>query len=158
MISLIVATSENNVIGNKGQLPWHLPRDFKHFKETTLGHPVVMGRKTYESIGKPLPDRENIVLTRRHINIDGIKIMSDKEDVLSYYENKDIFIIGGGEIYRLFLPHADKIYLTRVHTDIEGDALFPILDNSWNLTASEEFKKDEKNQFDMTFEEYGKRK
>lgn len=158
MISLIAAISENNIIGNNGTLPWHLPRDFKHFKETTLGHPVVMGRKTYESIGRPLPGRENIVLTRQEISIEGVKTCKNPEEVIESYKDQEIFIIGGGEIYTLFLPHADKIYLTRVHTEAEGDALFPTLDNTWQLMSSEKYEKDKKNKFDMTSEMYERRK
>lgn len=154
MISLIAAVSENNVIGNKGKIPWHLPRDFKHFKETTMGHPIVMGRKTHESIGKPLPGRENIILTRQEDYVKkGCLTVTTIDDILKRKE--DIFVIGGSAIYKQFLPHAKKVFLTRVHTIAEGDSFFPTLsEKKWILTNSEYVSKDKKNEFDMTFEIY----
>ncbi len=159
MISIIAAVSENNVIGNKGGIPWHLPRDFKYFKEITMGHPIVMGRKTFESIGKPLPKRENIILTRQNILIDGCTIVHDIEEIKDIAKNQEVFIIGGAEIYKKFLPLADKIYLTLVHTKVEGDTLFPEhSSNDWKCVFSEEHLKDTKNNFDITYYIYERQK
>ena len=156
MISIIVAVSENNVIGHKGQIPWHLPRDFKFFKDTTMGHPMVMGRKTFESIGKPLPGRESIVLTRdQNTKYNGCTVIHSVDEILN--RNEEIFIIGGSEVYNQFMPLADKIYLTRVHTIVDGDTLFPKINEEWKLVDSESFPKDERNEFDLTFETYERR-
>lgn len=154
MISLIAAVSENNVIGNKGKIPWHLPRDFKHFKETTMGHPIVMGRKTFESIGKPLPGRQNIILTRqKDFSVEGCSVIHSTSELPQI--DDEIFIIGGAEIYSQFLSQADKIYLTKVHTEVTGDTLFPSLTaEQWQLVTSERHPKDEKNNFDITLETY----
>ena len=159
MISIIAAVSENNVIGHKGGIPWRIPRDFKHFKDTTTGHPIVMGRKTFESIGRPLPDRENIILTKQDIHPQGYSVIHSIEPVLERAKNEEIFIIGGREIYNLFLPYTDKIYLTRVHATVAGDVMFPEKKYSkGQQTASEKFEKDEKNEFAMTFETYDRKK
>ena len=159
MISIIVAVSENNIIGSGSQIPWHLPRDFQYFKDTTLGHPIVMGRNTHLSIGKALPGRENIVLTLEDETFEGCTTARSIDEVLERAKAEEIFIAGGGQVYRQFLPHADKVYLTRVHTKSEGDITFPDLETTkWELTESKDFQKDEKNNFDMTFEVYEKRK
>lgn len=129
-ISLIAAVANNNVIGNEGALPWHLPEDLKRFKRLTLGKPVVMGRLTHESIGRPLPGRQNIVLTRQpHYVAGGCEVVRSVEAALDAAEGADeVMIIGGGEIYALFLPLAGRIYLTRVDTSVAGDAYFPELE------------------------------
>jgi dihydrofolate reductase len=141
-LSLIVAAANNNVIGRNNELPWHLPQDLKYFKSVTLGKPVIMGRKTFESIGKPLPGRTNIVITRQsdwqHA---GVLVASNVDDALALAENfrnelgqtaDEVMVIGGAEIYRCALPLADKIYLTRIDEDIKGDAWFPSLsDTEW---------------------------
>lgn len=132
MITLIAACSKNRVIGKDNQLIWNVPGDLKRFKELTTGHPVLMGRKTFESIGRPLPNRTNIILTKDHtFKKDGCLIYNDWREVLPLYENQNIFVIGGGEIYKQLLPKADKIELTLIDKDFEGDAFFPELGEDW---------------------------
>jgi len=154
-ITLIVAAAENNAIGKDNQMPWHLPNDFKYFKRSTLGHSVIMGRKTFESIGRPLPDRRNIILTRdqNYINPD-IDVANSIDEVLTYCrDEREIFIIGGANIYKQTLALAHRVLLTRVHTVVDGDAFFPELPpTEWELTGSEHHQKDEKHAFDYTFE------
>lgn len=140
MISIIAAVSENGVIGKDGELPWHIPEDLKHFKNLTSGNVVIMGRKTYESIGKPLPNRLNIVITRdtsKHIN-GCITVNSIEEAIRKASSDKEIFIIGGGEIYKKSLKFANKIYLTKIHQHIEGDTFFPTLSNYWKEVERED--------------------
>lgn len=129
-ISLIAAMSENRVIGLKGQLPWHIPEDLKFFKETTAGKPVVMGRKTFDSLGKPLPKRRNIVVTRdENWSRDGCERVSSLDEAYRLLKGeKEIFVIGGGEIYKAALSGADRIYLTVIHQTFDGDAYFPEFD------------------------------
>src|SRR3989338_76457 len=128
MISIIAAIARNGVIGNKGQLPWHLSEDLKHFKATTMGHPILMGRKTFESIGKALPGRENIVLTTdRNFKVAGVTILHNWKEVLAR-RDEELFVIGGSKIYTLALPHANKLYLTQIDQDFEGDTYFPTID------------------------------
>lgn len=124
---MIVACSRNRVIGKNLQLPWRLPDDLKRFKELTLGHPVIMGRKTFESIGKPLPGRKNIVITRqKSFGPDGVKTVSSLDEALEVISGvSEAFIIGGGEIYQMALSRADRIYLTWVDAEVDGDAYFP---------------------------------
>lgn len=158
-ISIIAAVSKNNVIGKAKKLPWHLPADLKHFKEITSGHTVIMGRKTFESIGRPLPNRRNIVVTRNtNLKADGIEVVHSIEQANELTKNEDeIFIIGGAEIYNQSLPSAEKIYLTRVNIDVEGDAYFPELGNEWLEISKVENKADEENKYDFTFYEYKNR-
>jgi dihydrofolate reductase len=156
-ITLIVAAAENNAIGKDNQMLWHLPNDFKYFKKNTLEHSVVMGRKTFVSIGKPLPERRNIILTRdMNYSHEEVDVANSVQEVLNYCrDEREIFIIGGAEIYKQTLPLADKILLTRVHTTIDGDAYFPaLLDHEWKLVSAEKHEKDEKHAFDYTFEVY----
>ena len=156
-ITLIVAAAENNAIGKDNQMLWHLPNDFKYFKKNTLEHSVVMGRKTFVSIGKPLPERRNIILTRdMNYSHEEVDVANSVQEVLNYCrDEREIFIIGGAEIYKQTLPLADKILLTRVHTTIDGDAYFPeLLDHEWKLISAEKHEKDEKHAFDYTFEVY----
>lgn len=156
-ITLIVAAAENNAIGKDNKMLWHLPNDFKYFKKNTLEHSVVMGRKTFESIGKPLPERRNIILTRdMNYTHEEVDVANSVQEVLNYCrDEREIFIIGGAEIYKQTLPLADKVLLTRVHTTIDGDAYFPeLLDHEWNLVSIEKHEKDEKHAFDYTFEVY----
>jgi len=132
-ISLIVALSENHVIGTGNRLPWSLPEDLKRFKRVTMGHPVIMGRKTYESIGRLLPGRENIIITRnKNFSVEGAIVSSSLEEAYEKAStspgSEEVFVIGGGEIFSLALPHADKLYLTWVHKKIPGDAHFPEID------------------------------
>ena len=125
MIKAIVAMAENRVIGNAGAIPWHLPDDFKFFKATTMGHAILMGRKTYESIGKPLPGRENIVLSRTMPETAGVTILRSLDELKEPTDGRDLFVIGGEEIYRLLLPRVQELYVTMVPRTIEGDTRFP---------------------------------
>jgi dihydrofolate reductase len=158
-ISLIVATSTNNAIGKNNQLLWHLPNDLKFFKNTTWGMPVIMGRKTFESVNKPLPGRINIVITRQEDwKVDNVIVAKDLDDaILKAKETncKEVYIIGGGEIYEQSFKKANKIYLTRVHTTIDADTFFPAMDdNEWELLTSEDFPADEKHQFSYSFQKW----
>ena len=156
MLSIIVAASENNVIGREGALPWRLSEDLRRFKAITMGKPIVMGRKTWESIGRPLPGRQNIVITRQSdFAAEGCTVVSSIDQAIAAAGAADeIMIIGGSEIYALFLPRAQRVYLTRVHTVIEGDASFPRLDDAWVLTGDEAHAADEQNEFDVSFRTY----
>lgn len=139
MLNMIVAVSKNNQIGIKNQLPWHIPEDLKYFRLTTSGHTVLMGRKTFESIGQPLPKRKNIVLTRDpHFTAEGVTVVHTLEEALEIckQETGDVFIIGGGEIYTLFLPYADHLYITLVDKMIEGDTDFPPYENDFKCISS----------------------
>lgn len=157
-ISLIVAASENNVIGKDNQLPWHLPNDMKFFKNTTWAMPVIMGRKTFESLGnKALPGRMNIVITRQKdwkaAGIVTVNSWSDAVFVAKETDCKEAFVIGGGELFKDTIDNAHKIYLTRVHTMIDGDVFFPAINTKqWKLTSKKECKADDKHAFDYTFE------
>jgi dihydrofolate reductase len=157
MISLVVAASENNAIGKNNQLLWHLPNDLKFFKNTTWGSVVIMGRKTFESVNKPLPGRINIVITKQpNWNAENVTTAASLEDALlkaTETNCKEIYIIGGGEIYKQSLSIADKVYLTRVHTQIDGDTFFPVLnENQWIMISDEKFEADEKHQFGYSFQ------
>ena len=142
MISVVVAASTNNVIGADGGLPWRLPEDLKRFKEITMGKPIVMGRATWESIGRPLPGRRNIVITRQaDYEADGCDVVASIEAALQLVADADeVMIIGGGKIYEQTLPMADRIYLTRVHATVEGDTFFPELDDGeWREVGRESY-------------------
>jgi dihydrofolate reductase len=141
MISIIVAVSSNNVIGAERALPWNLPEDLQRFKKITMGKPMIMGRETFESIGRPLPGRKNIVLSRQDdLEIEGCEVVNTIEKALAAAgDAEEVMIIGGGEIYRQFLPMADRIYLTRVQAEVEGDTRFPELDmTEWDVVAVDE--------------------
>ena len=141
-ISIIAAVSENGVIGSKNKLPWHLPADLKHFKDLTIGHHVIMGRKTYESVGKPLPNRTTIIITRQSDFLaDGCIIVNSLEAAIHAVRNdKEPFICGGAEIYKTALKIAGKMYLTKIHKDFEGDAFFPEIDlMQWEETGNQLF-------------------
>lgn len=135
MITIIAACSKNRVLGANNQLIWHIPEDLKRFKKLTHGNTVVMGRKTYESIGKALPGRLNIVLTKnKNFKANDCLIYNNVAEVLEIYEKNNLFVIGGGEIYRMFMPFADKIELTLIDKEFEGDTFFPEIDDVWKLT------------------------
>jgi dihydrofolate reductase len=156
MINIIVATSKNRVIGNNNSLIWKLPADLKRFKQITTGSTVVMGRKTYESIGKPLPNRRNIIITRdTNYLVDNCEIVNSLEEALMLCNN-DCFIIGGGEIYKQSIDIADKIYLTLVQEDFEGDTYFPEIGKEWTKVIREDFEPDEKNAHKYSFINYEK--
>ncbi len=153
MISIIVATSANGVLGRGGELPWHLSDDLKRFKQLTLGKSIVMGRKTFESIGRALPGRQNIVLTRQsEFVVDDCDIVSSVDAAIATAGDAgEVMVIGGSEIYELFLPLAERIYMTRVHMDIDGDARFPELDDEqWQETEREHHDADDSNEYEFT--------
>lgn len=157
IISFIVAASENNVIGKNNKLPWYLPTDMKYFKNVTWGMPVVMGRKSFEALGEALKGRTNIVVTRnKNWKANGIQAVQSIDQAITLAaqtDAKEIFIIGGGEIFRAALPSADRIYLTRVHENFDGDAFFPELnEEDWKLVSSRECSPDEKNSYALSFE------
>ena len=131
----IAAMATNRVIGNKGQIPWHLPEDFKWFKRTTMGHILVMGRKTYESIGRPLPGRETVVLSRTQLEIPKVQTFTSLSDIKELETDKIVWVAGGSEIYQQMLPLCSELYLTRVHQKIEGDAFFPEFESQFTLDA-----------------------
>lgn len=161
VISVIVAAAENNAIGGDNQLLWHLPNDLRFFRDTTLGHPVIMGRKTYESVGKPLPRRRNIVITRQKgYAMAGVEVVHSLEGALALCgAEPTVFIVGGGEIYRQAMPIVDRVYLTRVHTVAAGDAFFPELDaNEWELESTAAHMPDERHAHGYTFMVYNRRK
>jgi dihydrofolate reductase len=154
MISLVVAAARNNVIGKGNALPWDLPNDLKHFREVTAGHTVIMGRKTFESIGRPLPKRRNVVITRQpDYKPEGVEVAASLEAALaSVPASEEAFIIGGGEIFKMALPIADRVYLTRVEADVAGDAFFPVLaPDEWREVSRQEGVVDEKNALPYTF-------
>jgi dihydrofolate reductase len=133
MIKSIVAMAENRVIGNAGTIPWHLPEDFKFFKATTMGHALLMGRKTYDSIGKPLPGRENIVLSRTMPVTPGVTVIRSIDELKEPTDGRDLFVIGGEEIYRLLLPSVQELYVTKVHRTIDGDTRFPEYESQFDV-------------------------
>lgn len=153
-ISLVVAVSENGGIGKDNQLLWHLPNDLKFFKKVTSGHTVIMGRKTFESIGRPLPNRRNIVITRQKgLKATGIETATSITEAISLAkEEEELFIIGGAEIYKQTLPLADRIYLTKVSTHLDADAFFPTLNlEEWRIVEQEDHSADEKHAFSYSF-------
>lgn len=155
-ISAIVAMSENRVIGNGNHLPWHLPADLKHFKTLTTGHPILMGRKTYESIGRPLPNRTNIIMTRdTSFQAPGCIVVTSIEKALAHATDigrNEIFIIGGAEIYKQLLPKISRLYMTVVHAKLDGDAFFPELNFAeWNEITNEKHEADENNEYAYSF-------
>lgn len=159
-VSLIVAVSENGVIGKDNDLIWHLPKDMKFFKDTTQGHHVIMGRKNFESIPhkfRPLPNRTNVIVTRQsgYITEDCIVVHSVEDSIEVAKKNGDTepFVIGGGQIYKIALENnmIDRIYLTRIHHTFEGDTFFPDLSEDWKVISREDCKADEKNKYDYSF-------
>lgn len=158
MISIIVAADENNVIGKDNDLIWHLPNDLKFFKNLTSGHTIIMGRKTYESIGRPLPNRTTVIITRdRNYEAEGCVVVHSLTDALDKLKGADGFVVGGEQIYRQALPITDKVYLTRVHHKFDGDRHFPELGNEWKEVASIPHSADEKHAYSFTFKTYEKR-
>jgi dihydrofolate reductase len=156
-ISLIVAVSTNNVIGVRGEMPWHISEDLRRFRELTTGKPVVMGRKTFDSISRPLPERRNIVITRDpKFTAPGCDIVASPDVAIELVgELAEIMVIGGSQIYAAFLPRSRRIYLTRVHAHIDGDTYFPALDESeWNLVCCEEHAANEARQHGFAFMTY----
>lgn len=163
---MIVAMAENRVIGRNNKLPWYLPNDLKYFKQTTMGKPILMGRKTFDSIGKPLPGRANIVITRnKQWQAEGVKVVHSLEEAFSLAESiaeidgsNELMIIGGDQIYQSALDRMDRIYLTQVHAEVEGDAFFPELDwQAWQEIAREDFAAEGPNPYDYSFVVYDRK-
>jgi dihydrofolate reductase len=153
IVSIVVAISQNHAIGKDNKLLWYLPKDLKHFKEITTGHTVIMGRKTYESVGKPLPNRRNIIITRQQVKIEGCEVVNSVEAALALCKNEaEVFIVGGAEIYRQALHLTDRIYLTLIHENFEGDTYFPeIKADLWKETERQDHEPDEKNLLPYSF-------
>ncbi|WP_295992873.1 dihydrofolate reductase [uncultured Alistipes sp.] len=160
MVSVIVAVAENGVIGDRNALLWHISEDLKHFKAVTTGHPVVMGRKTFESLGRPLPNRENVVITRQRIAIEGCRVVHSLDEALALFPpEEELFVIGGAQIYAQAMPVADRFYLTRVGRAYEGDTRFPEWDErQWRLVASEAFASGANYPWPFVFETYERRR
>ncbi len=157
MITVIAAVAQNNALGKNNQLLWHLPDDFKRFKTVTSGHYIIMGRKTFESFPKPLPNRTHVIITRqKNYQPEGcIVVDSLSKAIAACPKNEETFIIGGGEIYIQSIELADKLDITKVHHAFEADTFFPEINRSeWELTATELHRKDDKHLFDFTFETY----
>ena len=150
----------NRLIGNKNQLPWHLPADLAHFKQVTMGKPVIMGRKTHESIGRPLPGRDNIVLTRSQgYHSEGVRVANTLQQAFEYAgDAEEVMVIGGSAIYELALPRADRLYLTLVDNSYHGDAWFPEIDlEQWRISSSEPHAANQKNACDYCFVTYDRK-
>jgi dihydrofolate reductase len=159
-LTMIWAMSRNRTIGRNNALPWHLPEDMKYFKRVTMGKPIIMGRKTWESIGRPLPGRSNIVITRdSSYTAEGVKIVRTLEEAISLAQSialidgaEEAVVIGGAQIYALALPLADRLYMTQVHAEVEGDAFFPQFDlTQWNELGREDFSAAGPNPYDYSF-------
>jgi dihydrofolate reductase len=142
IISIIAAMADNRVIGRGNVIPWHIPEDMKRFREITMGHPVILGRKTFESIGRPLPGRKTVIVTRKQgYRAEGCVVVHDLQEALAKCADADeIFICGGGEVYRETMPLASRIYLTVVHLEVNGDTLFPVIPGDFLLVRREEIK------------------
>jgi dihydrofolate reductase len=155
-ISLIMALDEQGGMGLNNRLPWHLPAELAYFKAVTMGKPIVMGRKTFESIGRPLPGRLNLVLSRKTFEAEGVTVVSGLDAALRVAQDApEVMVIGGMAVYQAALPYASKLYLTRVHHVFEADVFFPELDwHAWHLAHREERKSDDKNAYDMSFHTY----
>ena len=155
MINIIAAIGKNSELGFENRLLCHLPNDLRHFKDLTTGHAVAMGSRTWDSLPKkPLPGRRNIVLTRSRSRVDGAEVARSAEDILEIaaQEEQALFIIGGAEVYKIFMPHADKLYLTKIVSEFVADVWFPEIDpGEWQVSDIEFVKKDEKNQYDLYF-------
>jgi dihydrofolate reductase len=154
-LSMIVATADNGIIGNDNQMPWHLPADLAYFKKVTLGKPIIMGRKTFESIGRPLPGRRNIVISRNgQYNATGVECVTSVEAALELVNDvEEIMVIGGGAIYQHCMPFATRLYVTHIKADIAGDTQFPQFDTAveWQKTSGDLFQADDKNNYDLDF-------
>ncbi len=153
MLNLIVAVAQHNVIGMDGKMPWHLPAELAYFKQVTMGHPIIMGRKTFESIGRALPGRRNIVVTGnpawQHESVDVAASFDAARDMIA---GQSAFVIGGATLYTAALPHADRIYLTSVDADVAGDTFFPALaSDTWREVSRQARPADEKNKYDVAF-------
>lgn len=162
MLSIIVAVAENNVIGKDNQLIWHLPEDLKRFKQLTTGHTIIMGRKTFESLGRVLPNRKHIVLCNdmeMKVEDKNVEILKDISMLKEYIDSdEENFVIGGATIYKLLMPYAKKLYLTLIHEEFEGDVYFPeIKQEEWQVVGREKGIRNEKNPFDYEYITFSKR-
>lgn len=158
-LTLVVAASDNHVIGREGDLPWHIPEDLKRFRRLTWGKPLLMGRRTFEAIGRPLPGRRNIVISRQPgLEIQGCEVVPTVSDAVALVsDHPEVMVIGGGEIYRALLPRADRIEMTRVHANVTGDTFFPELDpQKWELVASEERAAGEESAVRITYQTFAR--
>lgn len=163
IISAIVAMSQNRVIGKHNKIPWYLPADLKYFKRTTIDHHIILGRKCYESIGRPLPKRTNIIITRnKAFEAEGCVVVNSIEDALRYSRNQEqseVFIVGGGQIYEQSMKLWDRLYLTEVETEVDGDIYFPKIDDKqWLIVNEKHQMADENNPYNYTFKVYERRK
>lgn len=163
MISLLLAMDKNRVIGLNNDLPWHLPNDLKFFKEKTMGNTIIMGRKTFESIGRVLPKRDHVVLTRKQYQVpDQVTVINDIDPIMEWNQNnpeKEYFVIGGSDIFVQLLPFADRMYVTWIDETFKGDTFFPTFDESqWVLTSKTKGEKDEKNPYDYYFLQFDRKK
>ena len=159
-LSLIVAMATNRTIGINKQMPWHLSADLKHFKKTTLGCPIIMGRKTFESIGRPLPGRQNIIISRNpNYKLEGCLVFNEIESALSSCKHEEeVFVIGGATLYEATLAHADRLYITQIQQDFAGDTWFPVIDkNQWQESAREDISDDQSVDFNYSFVIYQRR-
>ncbi len=162
MLSIIVAKAKNNIIGKDNKLIWHLPEDLKRFKELTTGHTIIMGRKTFESLGKVLPNRKHIVFTQNpnfEIKDENVQVVHSMLEIQEYIENEEEnFVIGGSMIYNLLMPYVTKMYITEINAEFEGDSFFPKIDTElWEETSRQKGKRDEKNNLDYDFVIYEKK-
>lgn len=156
-VSLIVAMDKNRVIGKENDIPWRIPNDWKYVKNITKGHPIILGRKNLESIGRALPDRRNIVLTRdKDFSFEGCEIVHSLENVFEFCKNeKEIFIFGGEQIYNIFLPYVEKMYITKIHHEFEGDTFFPEVNfDGWKEVSIVKGDMNEKNPYNYYFHMY----
>ena len=156
---MVVAASINNVIGRQGKLPWHIPEDLRRFRQLTIGKPIVMGRRTYDSIGRPLPGRRNIVISRQQrLRIDGCEVVASPDEALLLAAGaEEVMIIGGERVYEAFLSRAERIHMTRVHVSVEGDAFFPNLHpEEWQVLSSQEHPATAERAVAFTFESFGR--
>jgi dihydrofolate reductase len=156
MICMISCMDNNRTIGENNNLPWQLPADLKHFKQVTMGHTIVMGRKTYESIGRALPGRVNVVLTRdKSWSAKGVEVFHSKDEILTTFKGETLFIIGGEQVYNLFMDDADKLYITQIDDTFSGDAFFPIIDKKlWKLSNVTNGERNSANNYIYKFLKY----
>lgn len=155
-ISFIFAMDRNRAIGVNNKLPWHLPGDLKFFKNVTMGHPILMGRKTYESIGKPLPGRRNVILTQNTAyQAEGCEVIHSVDEAIDAFQEQELFVIGGAEIFKLFASHVNRMYITYIEDEFEADTYMSDLDLSdWTLVSSEQGERNEKNPYEYYFRIY----
>jgi len=160
MITIIAAAGENNSLGKDNDLVWHLPDDFKRFKELTSGNYILMGRKTFETFPKPLPNRKHLIITRQdnYSVPENCFVFDAIQSAIDFTDNQDIWIIGGGEIYKQSMEIADRIELTRVHSDFEADTFFPEIGEEWKLVSEEYHPSDERHKYDFSYLTYDRRK